>query len=98
MKIVSSVLLFGASRASKSVNSPRLFINFWWFAMAGLAVLPATFRAWSADCVPPPEGLVSWWPGEGNANDIVGTNNGTLSGGVTFTNGEVGLAFNFDPA
>jgi hypothetical protein len=40
--------------------------------------------------------LVAWWPGEGNANDIAGTNNGTLEGGVTFTNGEVGRAFSFD--
>jgi hypothetical protein len=39
---------------------------------------------------------VDWWPGEGNANDIVGTNNGTLIGGVTFASGEVGQAFSFD--
>ena len=47
-------------------------------------------------CVSPPAGLVAWWPGEGNANDIAGTNNGTLEGGATFTNGEVGQAFDFD--
>ena len=47
-------------------------------------------------CVSPAAGLVSWWPGEGNANDIAGTNNGTLEGGVTFTNGQVGQAFNLD--
>lgn len=47
-------------------------------------------------CVPPPSGVISWWPGEGNALDIVGGNNGTLVGGVTFTNGEVGQAFSFD--
>ena len=38
---------------------------------------------------------MSWWPAEGNANDIIGTNNGTMFNGVTFTNGEVGLAFSF---
>ena len=54
------------------------------------------FRLASAQCDPAPSGLVAWWPGEGNANDIVGTNNGTLQGGTTFTNGEVGQAFNFD--
>ena len=47
-------------------------------------------------CVPPPAGLVSWWPADGNALDIVSGNNGTLEGGVTFTNGEVGQAFSFD--
>ena len=49
-------------------------------------------------CVPPPSELVSWWPGESDANDIAGGNNGTLSGSVTITNGEVGQAFSFDPA
>ena len=42
-----------------------------------------------------PSGLVAWWQAEGNANDSVGTNNGTLLGGLSFTNGEVGQAFNF---
>jgi hypothetical protein len=41
-------------------------------------------------------GLVGWWPGEGNANDIVGTNNGTLVNGAGFAPGEVGQAFSFD--
>jgi hypothetical protein len=41
-------------------------------------------------------GLTSWWPGEGNANDVVGGNNGTLVGGVTFAPGEVGQAFSLN--
>ena len=47
-------------------------------------------------CDPPPSGLVSWWPGEHSGLDIAGTNNGTLIGGVTFTPGEVGQAFNLN--
>ncbi len=47
-------------------------------------------------CDPAPAGLVSWWTGEGNANDSFGTNNGTLQGGVSFSGGEAGQAFNFD--
>jgi hypothetical protein len=47
-------------------------------------------------CVQLPPGLISWWPGDGNANDIIGSNNGTLVGGVTFSVGEVGQAFSFD--
>src|SRR5262245_25202381 len=27
----------------------------------------------SPACVAPPSGLVSWWPGDGNANDIQGS-------------------------
>ena len=45
---------------------------------------------------PPLQGLVSWWPGENNANDIMGLNNGILQGGLGFAPGEVGQAFNFD--
>lgn len=55
---------------------------------------PATSQPKS--CTPPPDGLISWWPGDGNANDIIGSNNGALVGGATFTAGEVGQAFSFD--
>ena len=64
--------------------------------MASLAFWPATFRAWSADSVTPPAGLVAWWPGEGNAVDIAGTNNGALFNGVGFVPGMVGQAFSFN--
>ncbi len=47
-------------------------------------------------CVAPPSGLVGWWPGDGNADDVVGPNNGTLQGAVTFASGEVAQAFSFD--
>jgi hypothetical protein len=43
-------------------------------------------------------GIVAWWPAETNANDRIGTNNGVLNGNVTYTNGKVGEAFNFDGA
>ena len=45
----------------------------------------------------PPSGLVSWWQAEGNALDALGQNNGTLSEGVNFVPGRVGLAFDFAP-
>jgi hypothetical protein len=43
-----------------------------------------------------PSGLVAWWPGDGNANDIIGGNNGTLTNGAAFAAGEVGQAFSFN--
>jgi hypothetical protein len=46
--------------------------------------------------IPELAGIISWWPGDGNANDIVGGNDGTLHGGVTFAPGEVGQAFSFN--
>ena len=57
---------------------------------AVLTVIP------SGACTPAPSGLVSWWRAEGNANDNIGTNNGTPTGGITYTNGEVGQAFVFN--
>ena len=56
--------------------------------------LPTQFAF--AQCEPLPSGLVAWWPGDGNAIDIVSPNAGTLHGGATFTNGEVGSAFSFN--
>jgi hypothetical protein len=52
--------------------------------------------AQSTNCVTKPSGLVSWWPGEGNAADVVGGNTGTPYGGVVFTSGVVGEAFSFN--
>jgi hypothetical protein len=49
-------------------------------------------------CSPPASGIVSWWPAEGNADDIIGTNNGYPTGGIGYTNGEVGQAFVFNGA
>jgi len=41
--------------------------------------------------------MVSWWPGDGNANDISGNNNnGSLQGGATFAPGKVDQAFSFN--
>lgn len=44
----------------------------------------------------PANGLVAWWEGEGNANDAVGVNHGTLVGGVRFAPGKVGQAFHLN--
>ena len=44
----------------------------------------------------PPLNLVSWWPGDGDAADIQGGNNGTLQGGAAFAPGMVDQAFSLD--
>lgn len=51
---------------------------------------------WGSVCVPAPFGLVSWWQGEGNAQDAAGGNNGALMNGTAFAEGRVGQAFSFD--
>lgn len=61
------------------------------------AGLLAAIRLPAQSCDPAPDGLIGWWPGDGGANDIAGTNNGTLEGGATADSpGVVGTAFLFD--
>lgn len=40
--------------------------------------------------------MVSWWPGDGNTNDIVDGNNGTFVGTPSYATGEVAQAFSFN--
>ena len=55
-----------------------------------------TGNAVAQTCVSPPEGLVSCWPGDGNADDIAGTHPGTLQGAAGYVSpGMVGDAFSF---
>ena len=61
-----------------------------------LASLLTSSAIYAQNCVVPPLGLVSWWPGDGNANDIVGINPGALQNGATFVTGQVEQAFRFD--
>jgi hypothetical protein len=64
--------------------------------LTGVPVTPA-----AASCVPRPGGLVGWWPGDGNTNDIVGSNHAVLMDGATFTSpggGKVDGAFSLDGA
>jgi hypothetical protein len=96
MKLLSFILPIGRSRLVRSGNPPRIVIRASEYAAVGLLCLLSAFRAWSADCVSPPAGLVSWWQGEGNALDSTGTNNGTLFGNTTFAPARVGQGFVFD--
>jgi hypothetical protein len=56
---------------------------------AVLTVMPAS------PCAPPPAGIVAWWPGEGDLNDVIGGNNG--SGTFSYAEGMVGQAFAVQP-
>jgi concanavalin A-like lectin/glucanase superfamily protein len=67
------------------------------FALPSLILLIAGDLAAQPACVSPPAGLVSWWPFDGNANDIQGTNHGKLQNGATATaTGKVGQALSLD--
>lgn len=65
-------------------------------SLIALLLITGTVGFSRAQCVPPPAGLVSWWSGDGSADDISGTNDGTLSGRASFAAGMVADAFSFD--
>ncbi|MEO8637464.1 MAG: LamG-like jellyroll fold domain-containing protein [Candidatus Taylorbacteria bacterium] len=44
----------------------------------------------------PSSNLISYWAFDGNANDSVGSNTGTLINGPTFTTGKIGQGLKFD--
>jgi hypothetical protein len=50
----------------------------------------------AATCSPLATGAVAWWPGDGNAKEIIAGLDGTLVGGLGFTNAEVNKGFMFD--
>jgi parallel beta-helix repeat protein len=59
-------------------------------SLSGIGLLP------SVNPVPVPAGLVAWWPANGNAKDVKGTNDGVLMNGADFAIGMVDHAFIFD--
>lgn len=63
--------------------------------LAAVVIRPVSHAA----CTPPPAGMVSWWPGEGNAYDVSGGNSGTWTGSGNlnaYAPGVVGQAMVFD--
>src|SRR5438105_3656989 len=55
------------------------------------SMAPLGLSAQTTNCVPPVSGLVSWWPGAGDARDFVGGADGTYTG--AYPTGMVGQAF-----
>ena len=86
----STLLTLASVQTNQAGNYTVLVTNAFGSALSSNAVL--TVNSISS-CDPPPSGLTSWWPGENNALDFAGTNNGVLEGDIAFTNGEVGQAF-----
>jgi hypothetical protein len=75
-------------------------LSFYNVALTGPEI-KSIYDAGSAGKCPPscaaiPNGLVSWWKGEGNASDANGTNPGLLVNGASFAAGTVGQAFSLN--
>jgi hypothetical protein len=59
-------------------------------------IVQALSLATGSSCIAPPLDIVAWYPGDGNANDIIAGRNGVLQNGASFAPGIVGQAFSFD--
>jgi len=57
---------------------------------AALTLLPAP------DCTQTPPGLISWWPGDGNGADTMGTNNIAAFSPTLYVTGKLNRAFSFN--
>ncbi|MEO8133548.1 MAG: LamG-like jellyroll fold domain-containing protein, partial [Betaproteobacteria bacterium] len=80
----------GLSFAQTYTGAPAGFSGDYSMTGEGVAALPA--------CAAPAAGLVSWWPGDGSAYDIIGGRNGLLSGNATYAPGNSRYAFSLPGA
>lgn len=102
--IIGYSITEGAS-AAEEINLPELPADSYWLAVSifdpGQATSTATSYSLTLNAsltaqIAPPANLVSWWPGEGHALDIIGPSHGSLEKGALCQAGFVGLAFSFD--
>ena len=47
------------------------------------------------NCLPPPSGVTAWWPMDGSASDVAGTNNPVATNGLSFVSSAVGSGVSF---
>ena len=45
-------------------------------------------------CATPPQGMIGWWPGDGNTNDLVNNHPGVANNEVSYPTGQVAQSFN----
>src|SRR5580765_6396029 len=64
--------------------------------VSALFFVSATANIQAQTCLTPPSGMIAWWPGDGNTNEIFGNNAAVLQGGVVFATGKVDQAFSFN--
>ncbi len=79
------------------INSAGQMVGNWYDSSGiGHGWLAEPGKKQKPSSLPKPLDLIGWWPGDGNANDIRGGSNGTLTNGTTSATGLVGQAFSFD--
>jgi hypothetical protein len=89
----NSTITFTNAQASQSGSYAVTITNILGSIVSSNATLTVTIPD---VCTPAPAGIVSWWPGEGDPTDIVGSNNGVLMNAPGFGPAEVGQGFTFN--
>jgi hypothetical protein len=92
----SASLLANVPDTSMNGDLFRCIVTNSWGSTTSSVVSLTVYGYWPDCAIPAPTGLVSWWTGNLTAYDFAGTNNGTLSNGVTYVPGEVGYGFSLD--
>ncbi len=70
-----------------------------WIRMTGLMLsgcVAVAGHAQAQTCVEPPNGIVAWWPGDGDSTDLHGGLHAVAAGGTGYAPGLVGDAFQLD--
>ena len=89
----NSTLLLEKVQSNRVGNYSVLITNSVGFSLssnATLTLLPPPV------CTPAPANLVSWWPADGFASDVIGSNNPSSLIDITYPTGKVGRAFAFN--
>ena len=87
----SNALALTNVQANQAGSYSLLVTNYAGAVASSNAVLTVLASA----CVAPPTNLVGWWSGEGNGNNVTGSNHGILATNISFVPGKVGQAFAF---
>jgi hypothetical protein len=87
--VATANLTISNLQASDPGDYTVVVTNLYGTATSGVARL--TLEA----CVGSSANLVGWWPGDGHAMDLAGTNHGELFDGAGYASGRVGQAFSF---
>jgi hypothetical protein len=83
-------------KGEENMRSIRLILALLLLLVFAFANHSVSGNMCAQSCVLPPAGLVGWWPGDGNADDLACENDGTLRNGATFGPGMVGQSFSLD--
>jgi hypothetical protein len=97
---LAATTIGGFTASQLSFDGHHVYVNLLGYAsLAAGASITVSVQfgqtAATSTCIAAPSGLVSWWPGDTNENDIVGTNNPSVVNAVSLVPAEVLDGFTF---